>query len=522
VSLTEGRRIIRIRKAGRPMDLSNLKAAIGSVYIDNITDRVDMAGAGSLEGRIRSDSRQVQAGDIFVAVRGVYVDGHDFIEEAVKRGAGMIVAEEEVILPDGVALVRVENSAQVLGWLAQRAWGAPASEMQVLGITGTNGKTTVSYLTRAILQAAGKDCGIMGTVGHDVGSGVVIGADNTTPGPLQIAELMAQMRDNGLAAVVMECSSHGLDQQRTAGIDFAAAAFTNLSGDHLDYHRTEQEYLEAKSKLFVGLDGQAVAILNAQDKASEYISGLCPGEVWWYGIDTETQICGKILGKGLWGSEFELKIFDEAVKVRTGLIGEHNVSNCLAAAGLARATGASLEAIGEGIGNLTTVPGRLERVEAAADEVTVFVDYAHTDDALEHALETVRGLAEREVIVVFGCGGNRDRTKRGRMARVAQKWADRIVVTNDNPRREDPLEIIAEIRAGFSAEGREKVTEIPDRLEAISHAIIREHKGDVVLIAGKGHEDYQIIGDVKRPFDDREVVREILGIRDRDVRKPEA
>ena len=510
------------------MDVAYLQAAIDSVCINKGGGTCGVAGGfGRLRGgRVCSDSRQVGSGDIFVAVRGVNVDGHDFIVEAIKRGATVVVAERPVEVPEGVRLVQVADSAQALGRLAQAAWGEPSAKLKVLGVTGTNGKTTVSYLTRAMLQAGRLGCGLIGTVEYDAGDGVLIKADNTTPGPLRLAELMGRMQANALRAMVMECSSHGLDQKRTAGINFAAAAFTNLSGDHLDYHQTEQEYLKAKSKLFADLRAQAVAVLNAQDKAGDYLAQVCAARIWWYGIDSEAQISGHVLAKGLWGCEFELRIFDERVRVRTSLIGEHNVNNALAAAGLAWAAGVSIEAIAEGVKNLTGVPGRLERIsvenvergaksverkeEQKDGQVAVFVDYAHTDDALDHALATVRDMSRGEVIVVFGCGGNRDQTKRPRMAKVAQRWADYIVVTNDNPRKENPAEIIAQIRTGFTPAGRAKVTEIPDRREAIAYAISQGSVGDVVLIAGKGHEDYQIVGEQKRYFDDREVVREIM------------
>lgn len=476
------------------------------------------------QDQLSSDSRFVRPGGVFVAVRGVHSDGHDFVEQAVAAGAAVVVAERPVPVPAGVRLVQVENSAAALGVLAQAAWGEPASALMVLGVTGTNGKTTVACLTQQILKSAGIGCGLLGTVSYDVGQGEPLQAANTTPDGPRMAELMAQMRQNGLEAVVMECSSHGLDQQRTAGLTFQAAAFTNLSGDHLDYHKNRHAYLAAKSRLFTCLGESAAAVLNAEDPASAYLAQRTGAQVWRYGIAAATEqhtsgtdgapldITADITEMGVWGSRFHLTIGGRTVPVRSRLIGRHNVSNALAAAGLATAAGVALEAIAAGIEQLSQVPGRLESIPNDLD-VTVLVDYAHTDDALDHALSTVRQLSRGRVLVVFGCGGDRDRTKRRRMASVAQRWADRIVVTNDNPRSEEAASIIDEIRAGFSAAARAKVVEIPDRRMAIGYAIDAAGPGDVVLIAGKGHEDYQIVGTQRLPFDDRQVAREALAVR---------
>ncbi len=460
-------------------------------------------------GRICCDSRQVRADDVFVAVRGVTVDGHDFIDQAVSKGAAVVVADRPVTVEGSAQLVLVENSAVALGQLAQAAAGWPGREMTTLAVTGTNGKTTVAYLVRAMLTAAGQGCGMLGTVEYDLGNGNVSSAGNTTPDALQLAQMMRQMRNNRLAAMVMECSSHGLDQDRVAGIEFDAAAFTNLSGDHLDYHIDRESYLAAKGKLFAGLSKDAVAVVNAQDEAGRVLEKMTSAKVWRYGINETVEISAHIEAMDLAGCEFEMVVLGQRLRVRSPLVGAHNVSNCLAAAGLTLAAGVSLEAIGRAIESFAGVPGRLERVDCGQD-FTVLVDYAHTDDALEHTLETLRGFANKKLIVVFGCGGQRDPSKRPRMAAVAQKWADQIVVTNDNPRREEPESIIADIRAGFASAGRRKVVELPGRREAISLALNSAQSGDVVVIAGKGHEDYQLIGGERLHFDDREVVKEEL------------
>ena len=486
------------------MDVADLKALINSQAIkpNGLIDRnLQMV-------RVCADSRQVRPGDIFVAVRGPSLDGHEYIAQAIAAGARIVVAEREVSVPQGVTLVKAADTTGLAGELAQLRQGNPAEKMSVLGVTGTKGKTTVAYLTRAILAAGGYRCGMIGTIEYDLGL-EKRPADNTTPGAMQLAEMMGAMAAAGLPALVMECSSHGLDQGRTSGIRFRAAAFTNLTGDHLDYHKDQESYFRAKSLLFSGLNRGATAVVNADDPAGARLTKLTAATVWQYGLERRCEISAAVHDLDLRGGEFTLSLLGRSLRVRTPLAGRHNISNCLAAAGLAHAAGMSLDTIARGIETFGGVPGRLERVDAGR-EFTVLVDYAHTDDSLRATLATIRDLRPRRIIVVFGCGGDRDRTKRPRMAAVTEKLADRIIVTNDNPRTEDPAAIIAEIRAGFSPAGRERVIEEPDRRAAIERAISEAAGGDVVLIAGKGHEDYQIIGKEKVHFDDRETAREIL------------
>ncbi len=471
---------------------------------------VDKTTWNGLSGRVCCDSRQVSRGDVFVAVRGRQVDGHDFIPQAMEKGAAVIVSEKDVQTPAGVVAIKVSNSQFVLGELAQAWAGEPARQLTRLAVTGTNGKTTVAYLVRHILNRAGVKCGMIGTVEYDLGGGEIVAAGNTTPGAVELAELMRKMGLNGLPSVVMECSSHGLDQGRVAGIDFTGAAFTNLSGDHQDYHGNMQLYLEAKSRLFTGLEEYAAAVINTDDPAGQDLAGLARGQLWRYGFDLRQEISGRMTQMNLDGTQFELSMFNESAMVNILLIGRYNIYNCLAAAGLVRAAGVGFAEIVEGLSSFTGVPGRLERVDAG-QPFTVFVDYAHTDDALDHVLRCLHGLKGNRLIVVFGCGGDRDQDKRPRMAQVAERWADVVIVTDDNPREEDPEQIMDQIRVGFSLEGYDdKVMELPDRYEAISCAIEEAHPDDVILIAGKGHEDYQIIGSEKRTFDDRLVAREIL------------
>jgi len=475
-------------------------------------DKGDSAVAGTL-GCVCCDSRRVQKGDVFVAVCGVNYDGHDFVAQAIARGASVVVCEASSSEIGGlVDVVEVANSQIALGELAQAALGQPSQRLKMLAVTGTNGKTTVAYLAKAMLAKNGVACGLVGTVEYDLGAGKVARAVNTTPGPIHLAQLTAEMRDNGLSAAVMECSSHGLAQDRTAGIDFDGAAFTNLSGDHYDYHGGRDAYLAAKGKLFSGLSAGAVAVLNGDDEVSAEFARLAKkagASVWYYGFDDKWDICAEIISQTVDGCEFLLKIFGHEVLLRSPLIGKYNVSNCLAAAGLAYLADVGPDTIAKAIESFTGVPGRLERVDCGGRFV-VLVDYAHTDDALSRVLETVKAVTTGRLLLVFGCGGQRDRSKRARMAKAAQQWADVIVVTNDNPRGEAPATIIEDIRNGFSDKALGKVVEILDRREAIGYALTQASQGDVVLIAGKGHEDYQIIGDERLAFDDREVVREII------------
>ncbi len=481
------------------MDATSLKAELSKRC------RLSVGQLPELSGRVCSDSRLVQPGDVFVAVRGVNVDGHDYIKEVERAGAALVVSQKpvSVLCPQ----ITASNSAAELGRLAQAAAGNPSKRLDVLGVTGTNGKTTVAYLVRAMLAAGRRRCGMVGTVEYDLG-GKVIAADNTTPGQVRLAELMAEMVGNRMDSLVTECSSHGLDQSRLAGVEFKAAAFTNLTGDHLDYHGDIIKYRQAKVVLFRDLAPEATAVINACDQVGDYMAKSSQARIWRFGVGADVDISGVIIESGLWGCRVELKVLSERLEVSTPLIGEHNVSNALAAVGLARAVGVSLEDIATALEGFAGAPGRLERIDCGQD-FTVLVDYAHTDDALRHALSAIKKLEPQRVIAVFGCGGDRDRSKRPRMAAAAQ-CADVIIVTNDNPRSEDPGRIIADIRAGFTKECIADVTEIPSRYEAIEFALTAARSGDAVLIAGKGHEDYQLMGGKKLHFDDRETVRKIL------------
>lgn len=456
---------------------------------------------------IRLDSRLVRSGDIFVAVKGTHCDGHDFIAQALANGAKYIVCEGPFRC-EGSQVIVVEDSSWAVAVLAQAAKGNPAAKLTNLAVTGTNGKTTVAFLVRSIIQTAGRKCGLIGTIIYDTGSAVSQAA-LTTPDCLEIAGAQSQMVEAGADYMVIEASSHALSQSRLAVINFKAAAFTNLGGDHLDYHKTSGEYLAAKARLFRTLYADATAVLNKQSPQAERLAGWTKAEILWYAVDEPADITARIESMDISGTVFGLEYAGQSSIVKTALFGRHNVSNSLAATGLCLAAGFDLQTIAAGLSALQTIPGRLEKIVWDGD-FTVLVDYAHTDDALNNVLATLRPLCNGRLIVVFGCGGDRDRTKRPRMAEVAEQLADFIIVTSDNPRTEKPQDIIDEIVAGFENPDSDTIAVEPDREKAIELAIKSAAKDDIVLIAGKGHENYQIIGAKKIDFDDRKVVRQFL------------
>jgi UDP-N-acetylmuramoyl-L-alanyl-D-glutamate--2,6-diaminopimelate ligase len=451
------------------------------------------------------DSRLVQPNSVFVAVSGTATDGRRFVPDAVQRGAGVVIGEGLPSL-NGAVTVNVPDVRAALARLAVRWYGlddGPASDLRLIGITGTNGKTTTAIMTRAIIQAAGYKCGLLGTVRYDL-CGRSITAKNTTPGALELAAYLRECADAGARYAVMEVSSHALDQQRAAGLHFAAAGFTNLSGDHLDYHGTLENYAAAKARLFAGLDEKAVAVLNRDDASSAIMVRDCRARTIWYSLQGPADITGSISRTTIRGTYYRMCVGGADLVLENAVVGRHNVYNALTAAGLARAVGLPLEAIEAGLSSVRNIPGRLQRVPCVSG-ADVFVDYAHTDDALRNVLSVLKPLVQGQLILVFGCGGDRDRTKRPRMAQAAGELADRIIVTSDNPRSEDPQAIIAEIMLGFGQQVSEAVVTEPDREAAIRLALKTAGPGDVVLIAGKGHEDYQIIGNRRIHFDDVEV-----------------
>jgi len=461
--------------------------------------------------RIRTDSRLVKDGDIFVAVKGTAYDGHDFIDQALANGARYIVYQQ-----DGQHTVRngrhesitVEDTTEAAAILAQAAGGNPASKLTNLAVTGTNGKTTVAFLVRSIIQRAGQKCGLIGTVIYDTCSGHSYPAPLTTPDYLEIAARQEEMVKNGATYMVIEASSHALSQNRLAQVNFKAAAFTNLTGDHLDYHKTKEEYLAAKTRLFSALAPDAAAVLNKQSPEAEFIAAQTGARLLWYAVEENADIAARIQSMDMDGTVFALDYDGRSSIVKTPLLGLYNVSNCLAAAGLCLMAGSDLDTVAAGLSALKGVPGRLEKIDGG--NFSIIIDYAHTDDALKNVLTTLKPLCKGKLRVIFGCGGDRDRTKRPRMAKVAEELADIVIVTSDNPRTEKPADIINEIVTGFERPNSKRIKVEPDRKKAINLAIESGEKDDIVLIAGKGHEDYQIIGKQKFHFSDREIAQECL------------
>ena len=486
------------------MRFSNLLAQAG------LSDAIRKGDAEVID--VVADSRRCRAGSCFVALRGNAADGHGFIEAAVAAGAAAVVCEDASSVPRGVATAIAGDTRLAVARLAQASRGWPARKLTCIAVTGTNGKSTVAHLVREILRAAGFSPAMLGTISYETGKRS-LAAVNTTPDPVILAELMDEMVADGRTHLVMEASSHALDQKRTEGLEFRAAIFTNLSGDHLDYHGTMERYAQAKQCLFAGLAPGALAVINRDDPAGELMASASPAAVYWYGLSPAADIWATIDRIDADGTEFTIVRGQQRIAARTPLIGRHNIYNCLAAAGAcSQGLGLEMETIARTLEAVRNVPGRLQRVEADAP-FGVFVDYAHTDDALVNVMTALRPVTRNKLTVVFGCGGDRDRTKRPRMAAAAEKYADRVIITCDNPRSEDPAAIIEEIRAGLSKAGDARAIVEPDRATAIALAIEGAQAGDVVLIAGKGHESYQVIGDERIHFDDVEVAADVMGRR---------
>ena len=458
-----------------------------------------------------ADSRQVRPGMLFCAYKGENCDGAEFVPQALQRGASAVVWEREETLP--VLTIRVKDALRAQGIIAECVAGVPASKMDIVGVTGTNGKTTTTWLLQEMFREAQRPCGLIGTVKYDVGAGVELPGDRTTPTAFDLQELFSQCVSNGLRNLVMEVSSHALEQRRMGTTQCKVAVFTNLTEDHLDYHLTMENYYQAKKLLFTRhLQAGGVAVLNADDKWCARLATELPDDRKAMLFSLENRKDAHVQVSNLQmradGSEFELVFRNgEQWPLRTPLPGEYNVRNAVCAALAAYAMGVPKEAVSATLARCQGAPGRMQRVDLPGAEFSVFVDYAHTDDALRNVLGMLRSLCGGRLFVVFGCGGNRDRRKRPLMAHAAEEFADVIIVTTDNPRREEPEDIIKEIATGFSADARYEC--ICDRREAIGYALKAARSGDVVLIAGKGHEDYQEICGVKHHFSDTETAEEL-------------
>ncbi|HET6960085.1 MAG TPA: UDP-N-acetylmuramoyl-L-alanyl-D-glutamate--2,6-diaminopimelate ligase [Vicinamibacterales bacterium] len=472
------------------------------------------AGARAVTG-VAYDSRAVAPGYVFVALKGQHADGTAFVRQAIDLGAAAIVSEQAPSGDVEAPWAIVKDARLALAQLAVAFYGNPSREMRVIGITGTNGKTTTAYLVAAIFDAAGIRCGILGTVGYRIGD-EVRESTRTTPEAPDVQALLREMVDRRCGACAMEVSSHALSLHRVSGITFAAGVFTNLTRDHLDFHADMDDYFRAKRRLFEMLPRDAPSLINLDDPrgASLLEAG---GRPTTYAIHRAADVMPGPLSFSLGGLSFDVRTPRGPLRVVSKLVGRPNVYNILAAVSVANALDIPLDAIERGLRSLEGVPGRFQVVSDTKDEVTVVVDYAHTDDALRNLLETARPLAHGRLITVFGCGGDRDRTKRPLMGAVAGRLSDLIVITSDNPRSEDPNRIIEEIRRGITPDTRrdssQGVLTIVDRRAAIAKAIEVAGSGDVVLVAGKGHEKYQVIGDRTLPFDDVAVAREALARR---------
>jgi UDP-N-acetylmuramoyl-L-alanyl-D-glutamate--2,6-diaminopimelate ligase len=451
----------------------------------------------------------VQPGSLFVAVRGFRHDGHAFLGEVVRRGAAAVVVEGDAAVPPGPTVVRVGDSRLALALLSAAFHGHPSRRLTVIGVTGTNGKGTTAFLIEALLSAAGCRCGVIGTMGAKVGERT-LPLERTTPEAPQLQQLLRAMADDGVEVVVMEVASHALVLHRVAGTRFGGAVFTNLTQDHLDFHPTFDDYRAAKRRLFELLEPDGFAVVNADDPAAEAMAAASRAPVVRYGIARDADIRAADIRLRWDGMEYTVRTPAGALRIAARLPGRFNVYNSLAAIAVALRVGVDPAAIPPVLARFPGVPGRFEPVDEGQG-FGVVVDYAHTPDGLENVLRTARDFVRGRTIVVFGAGGDRDRTKRPKMGAVAVALADLAIITSDNPRSEDPRAIIDEILAGIA--DRAKVEVEPDRRAAIFRAIALARPGDFVIIAGKGHEPYQEIAGVRHPFDDRVVAREALRAR---------
>lgn len=468
---------------------------------------------------IHYDSRKIQRGDLFVAIKGTLADGHKFIDTAITNGAKAVVIENDAVLPDsffmhaGVVKIVVGDTRRALAIISGNFFGHPARKLKLIGVTGTNGKTTTTYLIKQLLESSpslrGK-VGMIGTIEYIIGD-EHIPATHTTPESLELNRLFVQMVEKKCTHVVMEVSSHSLHQNRVHGLEFAAAVFTNLTQDHLDYHGTMERYFASKKILFDNLPVSSSAVTNADDGWGLKIVRNTSGSTLTYGIVRNSDVHATNISLSIDSTKFVIEHQTEKMEIHSQLVGRFNVQNILAACSVGIALGIPKPAIRSGVASLTSVPGRFERVISPAGWSAI-IDYAHTPDALEKCLSTIHDVLppnrSNKIITVFGAGGDRDKTKRPLMGKVVDTLSDVIIVTSDNPRTENPHAIIDDVSAGIQR--KENVYTDVDRRSAITKALTMAQRGDVVLIAGKGHEDYQVIGTTKHHFSDREVVGEVI------------
>lgn len=486
------------------MKLNDLLKNVKPLNIEGDADK-DIKG-------INIDSRKIELGHLFIAIKGTQTDGHKYIEKAIELGATAILLEEMPTEPINkcITYIQVKSTEEAVGNVATTFYGNPSHHLKLVGVTGTNGKTTVATLLYNMFRKFGHKVGLLSTVCNYIDN-EVIPADHTTPDPIALNELLAKMVAEGCEYAFMECSSHAIQQRRIGGLKFAGGLFTNLTRDHLDYHKTFDNYRNAKKMFFDDLDKDAFAIINADDKNGMVMVQNCKAQIKTYSIKRMADFCARILECHFEGMYLEI----DGKEVGVQFIGKFNVSNLLAVYGTAIMLGKKSEDILVALSTLKSVNGRLEPI-TSPEGYTAIVDYAHTPDALENVLMAIHEVLDGKgghVFTVCGAGGNRDKGKRPLMAIEAVKRSDRVILTSDNPRNEEPQAIIDDMLAGLDTTQKKKVLSISDRKEAIRTACMMAQKGDVILIAGKGHETYQEINGIKHHFDDHEVVREIFGLK---------
>jgi UDP-N-acetylmuramoyl-L-alanyl-D-glutamate--2,6-diaminopimelate ligase len=488
--------------------MMKLQDVLYRVGIRSVAGKTDVEIAS-----VQIDSRKVEPGTVFVAVKGVAVDGHAFIEKAIESGAKAIVCETmPALLKEGIVYVEVENSAAAAGYMAHNFFGQPSERMQIVGVTGTNGKTTIATLLYKLFTSLGFKCGLLSTVENHIGDRVLT-ATHTTPDAISLNSLLKAMADKGCTHVFMEASSHAIQQHRITGLRFAGGLFSNITHDHLDYHKTFDEYIRVKKAFFDGLPSTAFAISNADDKRGAVMLQNTNAKKYFYSLRTLAEFKGKIIENSLTGLVMDIN----GQEVHFRLIGEFNAYNLLAVYGAAICLEQDKNEVLRNLSVLTGAEGRFDYQVSAKDRLIAIVDYAHTPDALLNVLATIKKLKKgfEQVITVVGCGGNRDKTKRPVMAEVACEHSDRVIFTSDNPRNEDPAQIIKDMEEGLQSSAKRKYISIVDRREAIKTAISLARPEDIILVAGKGHEKYQEIKGVKYDFDDKQVVRELFETMDR-------
>jgi UDP-N-acetylmuramoyl-L-alanyl-D-glutamate--2,6-diaminopimelate ligase len=466
-----------------------------------------VAGSTSVEiNDIRIDSRDIKAGGAFIAVKGVAADGHKFIEKAISNGAIAIVCEEAPVLRnEGIVYVQVEDSAVAAAWMAHNFFGRPSEKLKLVGVTGTNGKTTIATLLYKLFTSLGYTCGLISTVENMIGA-KVSEATHTTPDAITLNRLLSEMLASGCTHAFMETSSHALHQQRVAAVSYTGAIFSNITHDHLDYHQTFDEYIRVKKSFFDSLPSSAFALSNADDKRGTVMLQNTVAKKYYYSLKTVAEFKGKILDNSLSG----LVMTVNDIEVHFRLIGEFNAYNLLAVYGAAICLGEEKQEVLTAMSLLTGAEGRFDHMKSANEKIMAIVDYAHTPDALLNVLATIKKLKKgfEQVITVVGCGGDRDRTKRPLMAEAACEHSDKVIFTSDNPRTEEPEQIIRDMESGLSAAHKRKYISITDRREAIKTAISLAGPEDIILVAGKGHEKYQEVNGVRKHFDDKEIVKE--------------